>query len=924
MSGVRTFQKLSAITLLILSCLNVANAGEDNGLIIWIPPNEIEYFKGAAGRDEIFPEPGEIESFFRDVHKFFKEKHDIDLSIQIRLSDVCKKALQDEHFARQVLGQKMIFQEINKFIQDYDYKRIIEIRFFDWEELLEILENMALGEDNELPHLIAAPSTWIAHLASKGVLIPIEADRENYVEQSLETCMVKRFFLKCNDCNYFAKRIFRIFGADYGKSTVYALPFYVDVRFFYYWKSLFPDRKFDNRGIFEEILNSVVKKQRNEEKVIPPLCISTEMDWDLLHFFSLVLWGAGGDWNEFPAFLQEEPSDDAVDSLNRLHGNNDLQKACYLREKRSTIENRFLKKEFGSMITGLWMLAKLKHQLGENWNEQVGIELPPFNVNGPKKTFIGGLHLALSPRAENNEYAVEFIKFLTTESVQRHSQDIFIIPGDKKAFDDIPDTPVNRILKQGVKNSKYYPRFEEWASIESELTRNQLFCLFKHISEGQKELSKQDIEAVQGYFGYLGRKIYFTPLIPFLAILIFVILAITVRWWYYGSKRRLKKIISKINPKYKNFTVTIDCPFEKEKKIYKTAFIKRSRGWANNTVKETVNLNSQTFTLLRQYAADRANLSNIQTSELKKFGNLLAEIALPGKIFYEFNEKIRQIQKKRKKLRLRLNIECDELRELPWEYLYFNPDELKPGKLRKSEWMRKVFLGLNPDVSIVRFPEFGTKKVKGFTRKLKILIVISNPAAGRWVDLANAEKEEDIIRTAFSKKRKVSIETLKKCGNQLVTAQNLLQTIQSYKPDIIHLIMHGCPRNDPDVQEDSLVMESQTALQYEYFSLETFLNRVREAHVKMLVFSACYIGGSELLSTDTNEIPLIIGSRFELPENCGLIFTKAFYEAFSDHLYLDECISSGRQYLYADQIDELPVWGHINFYCNSNKNFLWI
>lgn len=515
-------------------------------LWLWIPPTEGELFRDGKA----IPTIEDQRRFFDDVHGFFADEYGETLSPRLRVVDVREKTLHNHELARQVLGQRVIFRQLSRFLDEQRYSGRITVRFLDWEELLGVLENLPVADRRQSPHVTAAPSSWIPHLADRGILAPLDGlDPRGLLPRVDAVCSTRRI-MRWRSGNRVLARVGRAFAAEPGWETRFALPWLVDLRFLFYWKDRFGDVRFENRERFAAVLDSVARAQPADSVYVPPFAVPSAPDWDLLHISSLLWWGAGGEFMTFADFL---PAGAARDGLAYLHRLRRQGSAAFPRVRRNELEQQFLDGRVGSLVSGFWMVRQLRDALGDTWYTRVGVDLPPFNAPGqPKTTFVGGLHLGLTPAGAAHPAARALIEYLALEAPRRDAGESLTVPGTQAGLDSLlaalpSASGLRSLLPLALQSARHFPRVPEWAVVvEREAIPIELFQLFKHVGEGNELASETDLRALQAR---VDREIYNPPRWSLFGGLVAVIIlglgVLLLRHWHRQAIEELEALTEK-------------------------------------------------------------------------------------------------------------------------------------------------------------------------------------------------------------------------------------------------------------------------------------------------------------------------------------------------------------------------------------------
>jgi transcriptional regulator with AAA-type ATPase domain/maltose-binding protein MalE len=543
----RWFASLRTFALALVLSVGVTahlSAGADDPLVLWLLPTDAELFPSNGE----YPTAEDQAQFFGDTASFFRARHGETLAPMLRVADIRNKTLQDLPFARQVLGQRLILRALSQFTREHGVDRPIVVRFFDWVEIFDVLENVPRGVRGDAPHIVVTPSTWVGYFADRGILRPIEAvDPSAYDESILGTARVRRRIPAWVWGDHIAGRVMRAFDVDRGWSDVFALPWFVDLRLFFYRKDLFGEVPPADR---EEFLATALQIA-NKSPAVTPFALGTEADWDLLHSFSLLLWGAGGDWLQNGEFLPAEPSRDVLRFLLELRQRG---AASFRQILRTPLEQQFLDGTLASLVSGPWMLRRLVQTLGPKWYTRVGVALPPFNVKGRQPvTYLGGLHLGLTARGHADPIAQKVIDYLTKDAPLPNMDDMLAaVPASRRTLERLAqsfpaESGLPRLLRLAAERGRHYPVIPEWGSIvEAESTRLGLFQLFKHIREDEGELAARDLAALQRRFAW---EIRILPRLGAASVAGVVLLGCSAFVWFARRQQKLRRELNIVTEK---------------------------------------------------------------------------------------------------------------------------------------------------------------------------------------------------------------------------------------------------------------------------------------------------------------------------------------------------------------------------------------
>lgn len=378
--------------------------------------------------------------------------------------------------------QKAILTVIDNFDSRYNKGRKpedqvrIRIQFISWLQAEKAL-NWAVDHPKDRPDLVQMPSTWTAYYASEGLLFPIDDIAQEagayvrYPRAILESC--------------------RIDGKEYG---LYALPWTLDCRVYYYRKDDFQSAGFNDlstREAFSRVSRlrdacEKVKAKTGSERDV--LGITTSgTDWTIIHDLAPWIWRRGG------AYVQKGPHgwrSGLMDTATREGLWDYIRFAMQFASLPAKPEEAQIgadmddgfwhsdRQEYSLISTGQWVISRIL-RLPQEQMECYGTMAPLFSDRGSPVTYIGGSNLSLidkRPQSNRSHAAQALLKYLATEEdTQVLLADLSGgIPSLRDALSRQAETKplYNPVLEAIEFNQKeYYPSIPEWKAIEIVLKR---------------------------------------------------------------------------------------------------------------------------------------------------------------------------------------------------------------------------------------------------------------------------------------------------------------------------------------------------------------------------------------------------------------------------------------------------------------------
>ncbi len=367
------------------------------------------------------------------ILRFMKERESF---LQMTRADV----LRDRAFARQVLGQRQIFEELAAFQKAESIPA--RVRFIAWADAFRFFADYVSDPKNP-PVVAQIGDTWAAYFRSLGVVS----------EQRRHTW---------------------------------------DVRVLWYWKDLVaPEQIAEGDGLLAqcERIRSV-----SPPGLRAPLAIPTAPDWNLLHDLSLWLYNAGlptvitteKKWGLLPwreAILAGPEGDRAVAFLTEL-----ATRGCLAlpEERAQELAEEFLQRKYAMVILGPWFTAMAEKVLGPSWPAQIGATLPPRIGAAHAVTMKGGSLLVLLDPTRGRDHlgvarAQRLLEFLSSpESQKRYAQALGALPAHEEA---LRESPYFSLFERALQHGRTYPQIPEWAPVVENLaTRDNLYAFWKRLS----------------------------------------------------------------------------------------------------------------------------------------------------------------------------------------------------------------------------------------------------------------------------------------------------------------------------------------------------------------------------------------------------------------------------------------------------------
>ncbi|NLB62569.1 MAG: extracellular solute-binding protein [Fibrobacter sp.] len=331
-----------------------------------------------------------------------------------------------------------------------------------WSRISEALES------GQGPDVLQLGTTWVSFFASKGWLSPLDAhlgkvDPGRFVPVSWKTTQVD------------------------DQNSIYAIPWFMDVRVLMANKALLAESGLDNENIvtldsFRLALDRFKSLNKTKETgtIIYPFAFPGKSDWNIPHNFAPWIWSQGGD------FIVKENGQWQSNLLNpktikgiKLYVNfilDSLVNVSTLKENTAQVTSRFNNGEqlFSINTSEVIMQTRVDESKGGTLNSRIGQDgISTFPIpSGPAGSvaFIGGSNLALPKAKQNNSRALQLLLFLTRgDNLDIYTQKIGFLPPDTTVLSEWAQDSLYKVLVDQAKEGKAYPNIPNWGEIESML-----------------------------------------------------------------------------------------------------------------------------------------------------------------------------------------------------------------------------------------------------------------------------------------------------------------------------------------------------------------------------------------------------------------------------------------------------------------------
>lgn len=253
-------------------------------------------------------------------------------------------------------------------------------------------------------------------------------------------------------------------------------------------------------------------------------------------------------------------------------------------------------------------------------------------------------------------------------------------------------------------------------------------------------------------------------------------------------------------------------------------------------------------------------------------------------------------------LRIILEFNDQRLMQLPWESLYVPALRTFPGLVTKYSLVR-------------HFPQAISLTPRTLSPPLRILVVATNPHDAVLLDI---KQEIEILNRTLAPAIQEGHVQLK------IVEQGTLPAIQHdmrvFRPHLFHFIGHGTYQ--VDAQEGALIFENEdgTMRAVGASDLKTLLV---DSNIILAVLNACDTGATGQQNVNTgiagtlvnDGIPAAVATMSAVLDSQALMFTREFYQAFTDGYTLEASIIEARKAISIEKWN----WAAYALFSNTTK-----
>jgi hypothetical protein len=306
-------------------------------------------------------------------------------------------------------------------------------------------------------------------------------------------------------------------------------------------------------------------------------------------------------------------------------------------------------------------------------------------------------------------------------------------------------------------------------------------------------------------------------------------------------------------------------------------------------------LEIENFILRVSRPRGRRRIDSSAIGEARRFGGGLFKALFSGEVHALYRDALAQARGQERGVRITLCLsESPELIDVPWEYLFDDPD----------------FLAVSAFTPVVRYLDLPRSHRPLLVEPpLRLLGIVSSPTDYEQLD---AEREHDNLERALSglsDSGAVELHWLER-----PTLGALLRVLQTQTFHALHYVGHGT--YDRDADQGVLLFEDDSGWARPVSGDKLGMILHDFSSLRLTVLNACE--GARSARTDPfagvagslvqRDIPAVVAMQFEISDEAAIVFAGGFYQPLAAGFPVDASLSAARLAMLAERSDDIE-WG---------------
>jgi hypothetical protein len=306
-------------------------------------------------------------------------------------------------------------------------------------------------------------------------------------------------------------------------------------------------------------------------------------------------------------------------------------------------------------------------------------------------------------------------------------------------------------------------------------------------------------------------------------------------------------------------------------------------------------LEIENFILKVSRPRGRRRIETSAIGDARRFGDGLFKALFNGQTRELYRDSLAHARSEDRGVRITLCLSgSPELIDVPWEYLFDDPD----------------FLAVSAFTPVVRYLDLPRAHRPLLVEPpLRLLGVVSSPADYEQLDV---QRERDNLQRALSglsDARAVELHWLER-----PTLGGLLKALQTGAFNALHYIGHGT--YDRDTERGVLLFEDESGWARPVSGDKLGMVLHDFSSLRLAILNACE--GARTARTDPfagvagalvqRDIPAVVAMQFEISDEAAIVFAGGFYEPLAAGSPVDASLAAARLAMLAERSDDIE-WG---------------
>ena len=306
-------------------------------------------------------------------------------------------------------------------------------------------------------------------------------------------------------------------------------------------------------------------------------------------------------------------------------------------------------------------------------------------------------------------------------------------------------------------------------------------------------------------------------------------------------------------------------------------------------------LEVENFILKVSRPRGRRGIDSSAIDEARRFGGGLFKALFRDQIYGLYHDTLAHARSEGRGVRITLCLSgSPELIDVPWEYLFDDPD----------------FLAVSAFTPVVRYLDLPRAHRPLLVKPpLRLLGVVSSPAEYEQLDV---ERERDNLERALSGLIAAGAVDLQWLEQPTLGA--LLKALQTQTVHALHYIGHGS--YDRDAERGVLLFEDDSGWARPVSGDKLGMILHDFSSLRLVILNACE--GARTARTDPfagvagslvqRDIPAVVAMQFEISDEAAIVFASGFYEPLAAGSPVDASLAAARLAMLAERGDDIE-WG---------------